>query len=128
MVQKLRTRFTSPPLTLAVIARLGFDEKIPVSERFSTASCVCLLLLQAAQAEGFGAQWLTGWPAYDRPFLEGTLGLAPEERLAGTIAIGTPLVAGARTRTAGRGFPADGSRAAGAASAATRPAPQYGSR
>jgi nitroreductase len=92
-IEKLRNRFTLPPLTIAVIAKLGDDEKIPVSERFSTASCVCLLLLQAAQAEGFGAQWLTGWPAYDRPFLEGTLGLAPEERLAGTIAIGTPLVA-----------------------------------
>ena len=91
-VQKLRTRFTVPPLTLAVIARLGFDEKIPASERAATASCVCLLLLQAAQAEGFGAQWLTGWPAYDRPFLEGTLGLSPDEQLAGTIAIGTPLV------------------------------------
>lgn len=92
VAQKLRSRFTVPPLTLAVIARLGFDEKIPASERAATASCVCLLLLQAAQAEGFGAQWLTGWPAYDRPFLEGTLGLSPDEHLAGTIAIGTPLV------------------------------------
>jgi nitroreductase len=92
VVDKLRSRFTVPPLTIAVIAKLGFDEKIPPSERAATASCVCLLLLQAAQAEGFGAQWLTGWPAYDRPFLEGTLGLAPEEALAGTIAIGTPLV------------------------------------
>lgn len=92
VIQKLRTRFTAPPLTLAVIARLGFDEKIPASERASTASCVCLLLLQAAQAEGFGAQWLTGWPAYDRPFLEGTLGLSPDEQLAGTIAIGRSQV------------------------------------
>lgn len=92
VVEKLRTRFTTPPLTLAVIAKLGFDDKIPASERMATASCVCLLLLQAAQAEGFGAQWLTGWPAYDRPFLEGTLGLAPDEQLTGTIAIGTPQV------------------------------------
>jgi nitroreductase len=92
VVDKLRTRFVLPPLTLAVVARLGFDDKIPESERFSTASCVCLLLLQAAQAEGFGAQWLTGWIAYDRPFLEGTLGLGEDEHLVGTIAIGTPLV------------------------------------
>ena len=91
-IEKLRNRFILPPLTIAVIARLGDDEKIPVSERFSTASCVCLLLLQAAQAEGFGAQWLTGWPAYDRPFLENTLGLAADEQLVGTIAMGTPLV------------------------------------
>ena len=92
VVDKLRTRFLLPPLTIGVIARLDFDEQIPESERFSTASCVCLLLLQAAQAEGFGAQWLTGWIAYDRPFLEGTLGLGEEEHLVGTVAIGTPLV------------------------------------
>ena len=92
VAEKLRTRFTVPPLTIAVIAKLGPDESIPASERASTASCVCLLLLQAAQAEGFGAQWLTGWPAYDRPFLEGTLGLSPDEQLAGTIAIGSAQV------------------------------------
>lgn len=92
VIDKLRTRFVLPPLTIAVIARLGPDEKIPESERYATASCVCLLLLQAAQAEGFGAQWLTGWVAYDRPFLENTLGLAADEQLVGTIAIGTPLV------------------------------------
>ena len=91
-LDKLRTRFLMPPLTLCVVARLGPDEKIPESERLATASCVCLLLLQAAQAEGFGAQWLTGWIAYDRAFLEGTLGLAADEQLVGTIAIGTPLV------------------------------------
>ena len=91
-LDKLRTRFLMPPLTLCVVARLGPDEKIPESERLATAACVCLLLLQAAQAEGFGAQWLTGWIAYDRPFLEGTLGLAEDEQLVGTIALGTRLV------------------------------------
>ena len=93
VIDKLRTRFVLPPLTIAVIAKLGPDEKIPESERFSTASCVCLLLLQAAQASGFGAQWLTGWVAYDRPFLQNTLGLGEDEQLVGTIAIGTAQVA-----------------------------------
>lgn len=93
VITKLRTRFTMPPLTIAVIAKLGPDEKIPVSERAATAACVCLLLLQAAQAEGFGAQWLTGWPAYDRAFLETVLGLGEDEQLTGTIAIGTSHVA-----------------------------------
>ena len=88
-VEKLRSRFTLPPLTIAVIATLGEDEKIPASERFSTASCVCLLLLQAAQAEGFGAQWLTGWPAYDAR-VHRLLGLAGDEAIAGFIHIGTP--------------------------------------
>ena len=92
VIEKLRTRFLLPPVTLAVIARLEEDAQIPASERFSTAACVCLLLLQAAQAEGYGAQWLTGWPAYDRPFLEQTLGLSADEQLVGTIALGTATV------------------------------------
>ena len=29
------------------LAKQGFDEKIPASERFATASCVCFALLQA---------------------------------------------------------------------------------
>jgi len=92
VVEKLRSRFTGPPLTVAVIAKLGFDDKIPASERAASAACVCFVLLQAAQAEGFGAQWLTGWLAYDRPFLEGVLGLTAYEHLVGTIAIGTAQV------------------------------------
>lgn len=89
---KLRSRFTVPPVTVAVIARLGVDEKIPEIERFISAAFTSLLLLQAAQAEGFGAQLLTGWLAYDRTFLEDTLGLSGDERLIGTVAIGTPQI------------------------------------
>ena len=88
-LDKDRHRFTHAPLIVAVIARLGPDEKIPESERFSSASCVCFALLQAAQAFGFGAQWLTGWPAYDAKILE-CLGLGEHERIAGFIHIGTP--------------------------------------
>ena len=93
VIEKLRSRFTVPPVTIAVIAKLGDDEKIPASERFSSAACVCFQLLLAAHAEGFGAQWLTGWPAYDRPLLEQTLGLTADEQMVGTIAIGTAMVA-----------------------------------
>ena len=93
VIEKLRSRFTAPPITIAVIAQLGEDEKIPASERFSSAACVCFQLLLAAHAEGFGAQWLTGWPAYDRPLLEQTLELAADEQMVGTIAIGTATVA-----------------------------------
>lgn len=93
VMEKLRIRFTLPPVTIAVIAKLGDDEKIPASERFSSACCVAFQLLLAAQAEGFGAQWLTGWPAHDRGFLEHTLGLTSDEQLVGTIAIGTATLA-----------------------------------
>lgn len=88
-LEKDRGRFAHAPLVIAVVARLGPDEKIPEDERFATAACVCFGLLQAAQAEGFGAQWLTGWPAYDPQALR-LLGLGDGEKIAGFIHVGTP--------------------------------------
>jgi len=90
-IEKNRRRFSHAPLVIAVIARLGDDAKIPASERFSSASCVCFALLQAAQASGFGAQWLTGWPAYDPDILR-LLGLGDDEKVVGFIHIGTPMI------------------------------------
>jgi nitroreductase len=89
VLDKERHRFSHAPVIVAVIARLGPDDKIPESERFSSASCVCFALLQAAQACGFGAQWLTGWAAYDPAILQ-ALGLGEHERITGFIHIGTP--------------------------------------
>lgn len=88
-IEKDRMRFSYAPVIVAVIARLGDDEKIPASERFSTASSVCFALLQAAHALGYGAIWLTGWLAYD-PVVRSWLGLADDEQVAGFIHIGTP--------------------------------------
>lgn len=88
-VEKDRGRFSHAPLIVVVIARLGPDEKIPEQERLLTAGCVCFALLQAAQALGYGAVWLTGWPAYD-PQVRAWFGLGADERVAGFIHIGTP--------------------------------------
>ena len=87
-LQKERERFSFAPVIVTVIAELGPDEKIPASERFSTASCVCFALLQAAQAAGFGAQWLTGWAAYDQR-MRARLGIGESEAIVGFIHIGT---------------------------------------
>ncbi|SFL27962.1 nitroreductase family protein [Lysobacter sp. cf310] len=87
--EKDRGRFSHAPLIVVVIARLGPDEKIPEQERLLTAGSVCFALLQAAQALGYGAVWLTGWPAYDAQVLS-WLGLGADERVAGFIHIGTP--------------------------------------
>lgn len=88
-IEKDRMRFAHAPLVVTVIARLGPDEKIPEQERLLSAGCVCFALLQAAQGAGFGAQWLTGWPAYD-PEVAQWLGLGEDERIVGFIHIGTP--------------------------------------
>lgn len=88
-IEKDRGRYSHAPLIVTVIARLGPDEKIPEFERVLTAGSVCFALLQAAQAFGFGAVWLTGWPAYDEQVAT-WLGLQADERIAGFIHIGTP--------------------------------------
>ena len=44
----------------------------------------------AAQAMGYGANWITDWYSFDAE-VNGLLGLAPNERLAGFIFIGTPI-------------------------------------
>ena len=81
-------RFSHAPVIVTVVARLGPDEKVPAQERLLSAGCVCFALLQVAQAFGFGAQWLTGWAAYD-PEITRTLGLEANETVAGFIHIGT---------------------------------------
>lgn len=89
VIDKERQRFSHAPLIVAVIANLGPDDKIPESERFSSASCACFALLQAAQALGFAGIWLTGWLAYDQE-VRGWLGLSESERVVGFVHIGTP--------------------------------------
>lgn len=81
-------RFSHAPEVVAVIACLTPGHKIPEQEQLLSGGAVCFALLQAAQALGFGAQWLTGWAAYD-PAVMRLLGLGDNERVLGFIHIGT---------------------------------------
>ncbi|MDZ4048116.1 MAG: nitroreductase [Pseudoxanthomonas sp.] len=87
-VEKDRQRFSHAPVILAVIGRLVPGHKVPLQEQLLSGGAVCFALLQAAQALGFGAQWLTGWAAYD-PVVTGRLGLVEHETVLGFIHIGT---------------------------------------
>jgi nitroreductase len=89
VIEKDRQRFSYAPLIIAVVARLTPGHKVPEQEQLLSAGSVCFALLQAAQACGFGAQWLTGWMAYDDA-IEKVLGLEAEEKIVGFIHIGTP--------------------------------------
>lgn len=86
---KGRSQFDQGNLAVAVIEVQRPSEKIPDIEQTYSAGAVCLALLNAALAAGWGANWLSGWPSHDRDFVETELGLAHHERIAGIIHIGT---------------------------------------
>ncbi|MEI7932598.1 MAG: nitroreductase family protein, partial [Alphaproteobacteria bacterium] len=83
--------FTTPPLAIAVISRFTPGD-IPEWEQRLSAGAVCLTLLNAATAAGYGANWITDWYAYDdatRPIF----GLDEGEKIAGFVYVGTPAEA-----------------------------------
>ncbi len=89
VLTKDRERFNAAPLIVTVIARLDTHHKVPAQEQLLSAGCVAYNLLLGAQALGFGAQWLTGWAAYDRD-VAALLGLAENEHIVAFVHIGTP--------------------------------------
>jgi nitroreductase len=90
LLQKDRERYNFAPLIIAVIARIDdAHPKIPAQEQLLSAGCLAYNLLLGAQALGFGAQWLTGWAAYDADAAK-LFGLAPGERIIAFVHIGTP--------------------------------------
>ena len=74
---------------VAVVAAPVDSPKIPEIEQLYTAGAVCLALLNAAHAAGWGANWMSGWASHDAAFRAEAFGLAPQERIAGIIHIGT---------------------------------------
>lgn len=83
-----RNRFLRAPVVIAVISDVTENHKIPEWEQVLSAGAACQNLLIGASALGFAAQWLTEWYAYDR-VIKTELGLAPGERVAGFIYVGS---------------------------------------
>ncbi|MGR3290695.1 MAG: nitroreductase family protein [Paracoccaceae bacterium] len=76
-------------LAIAVIAAPVTSPKVPAVEQLYSTGAVCLSLLNAALAAGWGANWLSGWASHDREFTVRGLGLSETETVAGLIFIGT---------------------------------------
>jgi nitroreductase len=87
-LRKLSRLFTSAPLVVAVVSRADPTARKPEWEQVLTVGAVCMNLIAATTALGYASVWLTGWAAYDADALR-TLGVRPEENLAGFIHIGT---------------------------------------
>ncbi|WP_168076266.1 nitroreductase [Caulobacter sp. SSI4214] len=80
-------KLTRPPVCVAVISRF-IPGDIPEWEQRQSAAAVCHQMLLAASALGWGANWITDWYSYD-PRATAILGLAPDEKVAGFVYLGT---------------------------------------
>lgn len=88
-VEKSAASWANAPKIVAVIAVHKLSEKAPEPEQFLSAGAVCLSLVNAALATGWGAAWITGWAAFDRAFLTEAFDAQPNEQIAGFIHLGT---------------------------------------
>ncbi len=83
-------RFLRAPVVVAVISAPKICPcGTPSWEQELSAGTVCFNLCLAAQASGFGAQWLTEWYAFDDR-INAALDMTNGERVAGFVYIGTP--------------------------------------
>lgn len=90
MVAKGRGQFDAGKLAVVVIASPRPAPKIPAVEQLMSAAALCFGIVNAAEAAGWGACWLTGWPAHDREFAARAFACTGDETVAGIIHIATP--------------------------------------
>ncbi|MBE0413580.1 nitroreductase [Yoonia sp.] len=88
-ITKAVIQYADAELAIVVVSTPKASDKIPQIEQIYSAGAVCLALLNAALAAGWGANWLSGWASHDRAFIRDGLGLADHENIAGLIHIGT---------------------------------------
>lgn len=73
---------------LAVVLYVPQLGRIPEWEQQLSCGAVCMNLLHACHALGYGANWLTEWPAFDDE-INKLLGCGEHDRIAGFIYIGS---------------------------------------
>ncbi len=88
-IAKAAGEYAQSALAVVVVSAPKPSEKVPQIEQVYSAGAVCLALLNAAMAAGWGANWLSGWATHDEAFRKDGFGLSPDERIAGVIHIGT---------------------------------------
>jgi nitroreductase len=89
-IDKGRGQFDRGGLAVVVISSPQDVPKIPQAEQVLSAGALCLGLVNAATAAGWGANWLTGWVSHDAAFVAEAFGCKAGETVAGIVHIGTP--------------------------------------
>lgn len=88
-LEKGRGQYDRGHLAVVVISAPKASDKIPLEEQVLSAGALCMSLLSVATASGWGANWLSGWPAHDAVFRARAFGCEGAETVAGIIHIGT---------------------------------------
>ncbi|WP_281955015.1 nitroreductase family protein [Pseudophaeobacter arcticus] len=88
-IVKARSQFDLGQLAVVVVEVQKESAKIPAIEQSYSAGAVCLALLNAALASGWGANWLSGWASHDPVFCQQGFALQENERVAGIVHIAT---------------------------------------
>jgi nitroreductase len=83
-----RTRLLRAPTVVAVVSRVTPNPAAPEWEQILSCGAACQSLCLAANAMGFGTCWITEWYSYSAS-VRAALRLAPNEKLAGFVYIGT---------------------------------------
>jgi nitroreductase len=89
-VAKGRGQYDLGKLAVVVLSSPKPAPKVPVVEQLLSAGALCFGIVNAAEAAGWGACWLTGWPAHDPAFAARAFGCTEGETVAGIVHIGTP--------------------------------------
>jgi nitroreductase len=83
-----RQKALRAPLIVVVAAKV-VKHKIPEIEQVLAAGAAAQNVFLAAHAEGLGAMWKTGAPAYD-PYVKLALGLGADDAIVGFLYLGRP--------------------------------------
>ncbi|MDO8882875.1 MAG: nitroreductase [Pseudotabrizicola sp.] len=89
-IEKGRGQFDRGQLAVVVISSPKAAEKVPLAEQVLSAGALCMNVVHAATAAGWGVCWLSGWPSHDAEFRAQAFGCAEHETVAGIIHIATP--------------------------------------
>jgi nitroreductase len=87
---KARGQYDIGLCAVVVISSPKPSDKVPAAEQILSAGALCMNIVNAAEAAGWGACWLSGWPAHDPAFTAAAFGTALQETVAGIIHIATP--------------------------------------
>ncbi|MDR3535656.1 MAG: nitroreductase family protein [Acetobacteraceae bacterium] len=87
-LQRESAKALRAPVIVVVAAHVAREHKIPAVEQLAATAAAAANIMLAAHAQGYGAVWKTGAPAYD-PGVRVALGLEPEDEILGFLYLGT---------------------------------------